>query len=149
MKNMNEFTILEPTSEEELDAYYRIRYEVLRKPWNQPPSKTKDDKEDSSLHFLVRNTNGDYIACGRLQINSATEGQLRSMAVTERYQGQGIGNAIISHIEKIAIERELKRIVLDARENAVKFYERNGYKITKPSYLLFDLIQHYEMEKFL
>jgi predicted GNAT family N-acyltransferase len=146
---MTDLTIIEPATDEELDAYYRIRYEVLRKPWNQPPFKTKDDKEDSSLHFLVKTIDGKYIACGRLQLNSATEGQLRSMAVTENYRGQGIGNFIIAHIEKIAHERKLKRIVLDARENAVRFYERNGYKITKPSYLLFDLIQHYEMEKFL
>lgn len=38
-------------------------------------------------------------------------------------------------------------IVLNARENAIKFYEKNGYHIIEKSYLLFGKIQHYKMIK--
>jgi hypothetical protein len=38
---------------------------------------------------------------------------------------------------------------LQARENAVAFYERNGFHVVKPSFLLFNEIQHFLMEKML
>jgi hypothetical protein len=37
--------------------------------------------------------------------------------------------------------------VLEARENAVPFYQSLAYEIEKESYLLFGEIQHYRMKK--
>ena len=89
----------------------------------------------------------EAIACGRLQLNSKEEGQIRSMAVRDEMQGKGWGKKIIHYIEDKAHELKLKTITLDARINAVKFYERCGYKVIGDSYLLFGIIQHYRMEK--
>ena len=57
------------------------------------------------------------------------------------------------NIEKIKgflqalIEKGWTEIVLEARENAVPFYEAIGYTIVAESYLLFSEIQHYRMQK--
>jgi predicted GNAT family N-acyltransferase len=139
--------IIEASTEKELKQYYDLRYEILRKPWNQPRQSTKDEWEDQSIHILMVDDNGDEIACGRLQINSKEEGQIRSMAVKSNMQGKGLGKKIIAWIEARAKELQLKRIILDARENAVKFYESCGYKVVGDSYLLFGIIKHYKMEK--
>jgi ribosomal protein S18 acetylase RimI-like enzyme len=37
--------------------------------------------------------------------------------------------------------------VLDAREPAVGFYEKLGYEVTGESYLLFNSIQHFRLQK--
>ena len=144
---MKSFTILEPKSESEYNDYYRIRYDILRKPWNQPENSTKDDTESLSVHILVKDETGKSVASGRLQFNSDSEAQIRSMAVIADFQGNGIGSLIIKHLEKIATERNIKTIILDARENAVAFYIRNNYRVVEPSYTLFGMIKHFKMLK--
>ncbi len=144
---MKTFKIIEPQSESDYNDYYRIRYEILRKPWNQPEKSTKDDTESSSVHLLVKDETGKPVATGRMQFNSEDEAQIRSMAVIDEMQGNGIGSLLIDRLEEIALERKIKRITLDARENAVRFYMRNGYTVIEPSYLLFGIIKHFKMQK--
>ncbi len=139
--------ITEPISEEELEKYYNLRYEILRKPWDQPKASTKDEWENNSIHVLMLNEQDEAIAVGRLQLNSDEEGQIRSMAVRSDLQGKGLGSQIIDYIEQRAREKKLKCILLDARINAVKFYENHGYKVIGDSYLLFGVIPHFQMKK--
>ena len=139
--------IIEPASTDELEKYYNLRYEILRKPWKESKASTKDEWEDKSIHILMLDENDEAVACGRLQINSKEKGQIRSMAVKDATQGRGFGKLIIKYIEDKATQLKLKKLVLDARENAVKFYERCGYKVVGDSYLLFGVIKHYLMEK--
>jgi predicted GNAT family N-acyltransferase len=139
--------IIEPESPEELSKYFNLRFEILRKPWNQPYSSTRDEWEDQSIHVLMLDENNDAVACGRLQINSKSEGQIRSMAVRTDLQGKGLGKKIIQYIEQRALDLKLKNIILDARINAVKFYEGRGYHVIGESYLLFGIIPHFKMEK--
>jgi len=63
------------------------------------------------------------------------------------HEGRGIGRLIVAALETIALENERRIIVLDAREPAVGFYQRLGYEVTEKSYLLFECIQHYRLEK--
>ena len=107
----------------------------------------RDEWEEQSVHVLMLDENEEAIACGRLQINSKTEGQIRSMAVTTELQGKGLGKKIIQYIERRAKELNLNIINLDARINAVKFYESCGYQVVGESYLLFGIIPHFKMEK--
>ena len=99
---MKSKTIIIPTTIIELDAYYKLRYEVLRKPWGQAEDSTKDEWEDISIHVLMLNKNGEAIAAGRLQLNPGSEGQIRSMAVKEEYRGQGLGSEILLFLEEKA-----------------------------------------------
>lgn len=143
------YKIIEPSTDEQWKQYYTIRYEVLRKPWNQPVSSTKDETEDQSNHFLVADENENYVAAGRLQFNSTVEAQIRSMAVTKENQGKKIGSLLLNFLEEKAREKRIEKIILDARENAIEFYKANGYEIYEKSYLLFDTIQHFKMSKLL
>jgi len=142
-----EYKIVEPKTQDELEKYFDLRYEILRKPWNQPRSSTRDEWENQSIHVLMLDEQNEAIACGRLQLNSKEEGQIRSMAVVNAMQRKGLGRKIIDYIEAKANELKLKTITLDARINAVKFYESCGYKVIGESYLLFGVIPHFKMEK--
>jgi len=140
--------IIEPKTYDELKKYYNLRYEVLRKPWFQPKGSERDDKEETSFHrMIIDEQNGNAVAVGRLQLNTIEEAQIRYMAVSDTSQGMGYGSKIVKILENIAREKGSKKIILQSRENAVKFYEKNGYKIIKQSHLLFDEIQHWLMEK--
>ena len=140
--------IIEPNTSTEFKIYYNLRYEVLRKPWFQPKGSERDEEEETSLHrMIIDEPNGKAVAVGRLQFNTIEEAQIRYMAVSDDYQGMGYGSKIVKVLDNIAREKGSRKIILQSRENAVKFYEKNGYKIIEKSYLLFDEIQHWLMEK--
>jgi len=120
--------IIEPNSSAEFEQYYNLRYEVLRKPWLQPKGSEKDDDDKSSIHrMIIDESNGKAVAVGRLQFNTSEEAQIRYMAVSDNYQLKGYGNIIVKTLEDIALNKGIRNIILQARENALKFYWKNGY----------------------
>ena len=140
--------IIDPKTSEEFRKYYNLRYEILRKPWGQPLGSERDEGEDTSIHRMIINENtGEALAVGRIQFNSIDEAQIRYMAVLDIFQGQGLGSWIISALEDVARKNGNKWIILSARENALEFYNKNGYKIVKKTNLLFGEIQHWLMRK--
>lgn len=132
----------------EIESIIQLRYEVLRAPWGQPKETATDDLEKTSINSYIE-INSEVIACGRLQENDGKVGQVRFMAVTRNHRGKGLGEKILKQLEIVAKEKQLVKIELQARENAVKFYEKNGYTIVQSSFLLWGQIQHYLMQKFL
>ena len=140
--------VIEPNTSDEFKIYYNLRYKVLRKPWFQPKGSERDDGDKTSLHrMIIDEPNGKAVAVGRLQFNTIEEAQIRYMAVSDDYQGKGYGRKMVKALDNIAREKGSRKIILQSRGNAVKFYEKNGYKIIEKSYLLFDEIQHWLMEK--
>ena len=139
--------IRQPQTSDELKSYFKLRWQLLRAPWNQPEGSEIDDIEEQCLHLMAVDDSDKVIAVARLQFNSDTEAQIRYMAVTARYQRQGIGRRLINAMEAHASTLACKRIVMHAREPAVGFYQRLGYSIDEKSYLLFDEIQHFRMSK--
>lgn len=131
---------------QELEKIFQLRYEVLRKPWNQPFERAIDEKDTIALNAYIEEDN-ICIACGRLDILNTSSAQIRYMAVHPNYRSKKLGQEIIQYLEQVAKEKSIRKIILHARENAVHFYLKNGYKIIQSSYKLFDTIQHYLMEK--
>ncbi len=135
-----------PISSEDFKAYYKLRFDVLRKPWNQPLGSEIDKDEDTSHHAFIKHNN-EVLAVCRMQLNSPEIAQLRFMAVDPKMQGKGLGKIIIQFLEEKSNQIGAEKMILHARENAVRFYKSCGYSIIEKSYLLFDEIQHYLMEK--
>lgn len=135
------------STNQQLNSILKLRYEVLRKPWSQTIDSATDQLEHKSINAFIQNNKGVYIACGRLQENENKIGQIRFMAVDQYYQGKGLGKLIITSLEEKAKELKLNKIQLQARENAVSFYKNNGYVMIEKTFLLWDQIQHFLMEK--
>ena len=135
------------TTNQQLHSILKLRYEILRKPWSQTIDSATDQLEHKSINAFIQNNKGIVIACGRLQENENKIGQIRFMAVDENYQGKGLGKLIITCLEGKAKELKLNKIQLQARENAVSFYKNNGYVMIEKTFLLWDQIQHFLMEK--
>lgn len=138
--------IIEADRPDELDAVYRLRYEVLRKAWGQPPGTERDETEGESLSFLAL-VAGIPAGTARLHFNSPQQAQVRYMAVMDQYQGQGIGRALLEKCEEVAKQQGATEMMLNARQNAIPFYETCGYKIVADSYLLWGQIPHKQMVK--
>jgi len=136
----------EPKTKEEFGKYYDLRWRILRKPWNQPRGSEKDELEGQGIHVMV--TQGSkVIGAGRGHLNTADEAQIRYMAVDDGFQGRGIGSMILKRLEEKLKQRGANHIVLNARESAVDFYKRHGYKAAGRAHTLFGSIPHLKMRK--
>jgi len=138
--------IKSPQSDSDWKAYYALRFNVLREPWNQPVGSEVLADEDQAIHAIAVEQ-GEVLGVARMHESAENQGQVRCVATATAAQGKGIGKAIMAYLEKKAIEKGWTEIVLEARENAVPFYQAIGYTIVAESYLLFGEIQHYRMKK--
>lgn len=129
-------------------AYRDLRWRVLRAPWGRPRGSELDDREDGAVHLVaVEMATGRVVGAGRTHFNTPTEAQVRGMAVEEDWRGRGVGGAILRELEARAAAAGARRIVLSARDAAVRFYERHGYLVERPGEALFGHIPHFWMGK--
>jgi ribosomal protein S18 acetylase RimI-like enzyme len=87
------------------------------------------------------------VAVGRLHFNTIREAQIRYMAVDTAHQRQGIGLQLLQALENRAAELGATRIVVNARESALRFYRKQGYEAEGPGHVLFNSIAHMKMRK--
>ena len=142
--------LITPKTNAEFTQYYHLRWRILRKPWGQAEGSERDDMDDKGeefCHHLAAVKKQKIIGVARLEFPTKETAQLRYMAIDNLYQKQGIGRRIVQHMEQYAVQKKSQVLFLNARENALGFYEKLGYEITGKSYLLFDSIQHYKMSK--
>lgn len=130
-------------------AYYQLRYQVLRQPWQQPPGSERapDDEAPTTTHALWRAPDGTVAGVARLSPSGPSQAQVRYMAVAPAWQGRQVGRQLLEHLEAAARRQGFTELVLHAREAAVGFYERLGYAVVAPSHTLFGTIPHFLMRK--
>ncbi|AMX07560.1 hypothetical protein A0R60_3309 [Enterobacter asburiae] len=125
-----------PQTEEELDAYYQFRWEMLRKPLHQPKGSERDAWDAMAHHQMVMDEEGNLVAVGRLYINADNEASIRFMAVHPSVQDKGLGTLMAMTLESVARQEGVKRVTCSAREDAVEFFAKLGFvnqgEITTP-----------------
>ncbi len=95
----------------------------LYKAWAENAIKGQADKV-----FLVENKG--FIACKV----SGSVGEIPLIGVAEPYQGQGIGAVLVRAAAKWFLKMNIKSMAVRTQAGntkAVKFYERNGFKIKR------------------
>lgn len=142
-------TIQQPRTAAEFAAYYALRYQVLRQPWQQPPGseRTDDDAAPTTHHAMLLTDDGTVAGVARLHPSGPNEVQVRAVAVHPAWQGRGVGQQLMAYLEEYATAHGFTSCILHARESAVPFYQKIGYEIVAPSHTLFGVIPHFLMRK--
>jgi len=123
----------------------KLRYEIMRKPLGLSFTDEELNKEKEDI-LIGAFEEDEIIGCCLLTKVDANCTRLRQMAVQKNRQGMGIGESMMQFAENIARDRGFKKIVMHARETAIGFYERYGYK-TKGDEFIEVNIPHRVMEK--
>lgn len=136
-----------PATAADWESYYNLRWRVLRAHWGQERGSERDPQDSDAFHQMICHPDGKALAAGRLHLNSASEAQVRYMAVDEQFQGKKLGSAILQALETEAFRLQATKIVLNSRDAAVPFYEKHGYRRVAEAPSLFGTIRHLRMEK--
>ena len=125
----------------------KLRDEVLRKPLGLAFSREELEKEKDDI--LVGAFEDDKIlACCLLTQTDPETVRLRQMAVKNNQQGKGIGHSMILFAETLARDKGYKKLMMHARDSAIGFYEKQGYKTMGEQFIEVS-IPHHVMEKLL
>lgn len=135
-----------PETPAEWDAYYDLRYRVMREPLGKERGSERNEGDETAIHFALFE-DAVIRAIARLDRVDEQTCQVRFVAVEANQQGKGLGKLIMDAVEARGIAEGYTKLVLHARDYALPFYEKLGYTLIGPSYKLFDVLQHYEMIK--
>lgn len=136
-----------PRDEKEWEDYYDLRYRILRQPLGKERGSERNEGDVSGVHFALYD-NGVLKGIARLdKTDEPGVAQVRFVAVESDQQGKGYGAEIMEAVEESSQQRGDHKMILHARDYAVDFYLKLGYSIVEKSYKLFDVLQHYLMER--
>ena len=125
----NNFTIKEITA----TTAYDVRHPVLREGKPLDSCHFDGDQLPTTFH-LGYYTNEQLVGVVTLlekehaELTVEKAFQLRGMAVLTNFQKRGIGDALVKRAEEMILARGGTFIWMNAREIAVPFYEKLGYK---------------------
>lgn len=143
---MRHWQLRSPDTEQEWQDYYKLRWQILREPWQQPVGSERDALEDTAYHLMLVDEHNTIAAVGRLHKLDAATAQVRYMAVATAHQGKGAGSRILSGLEAQAAAWGCTHVQLNARDTALAFYQRSGYHSMSEAPEQFG-IRHYVMRK--
>ena len=95
---------------------------------------------------MAINKKNEIIGVGRLHFVSSNKSQIRYMAVDNKIRKVGVGSEIVKKLEAYSINNNRNIVILNAREDAVNFYSKLGYKNLGKIDVGID-IKHYHMKK--
>ncbi|MGH9523873.1 MAG: GNAT family N-acetyltransferase, partial [Terriglobales bacterium] len=104
--------VREPRSAAEMDAYYDLRWRVLREPWQKTRGEERDEHEPEAIH-LGAWCRDRLVGVGRAHFVDSGTAQVRYMAVEEDWRGTGIGSEILRELEQRVCSSGAHRIVLN------------------------------------
>lgn len=122
------------------DDIHDLRVRVLRKGTPATHANYPEDQYDDVVHLAIR-INEEVVAtstwfskeCPELPGQSAV--QLKGMAVDDSLQTTGYGRALIEAGMLLALERQATLVWARARDSAVGFYEKCGFRVVGDGFI--------------
>lgn len=123
------------------EATYELRSRVLRP--GQPLEANFYPADHAGAHFgLFKGGKVLSVVTAHPEDNSRFPGgghwRIRGMATDEGFQGRGLGLRVLLHLLAWGRERRIPLFWCNAREGAISFYERQGFRVESE---LFELPQ--------
>lgn len=121
-----------------------IRHQVFVVEQKVPPELELDEHDDTAIHALVHDADGQAVGTGRL----LPDGHIGRVAVLQAWRGRGVGAAVMRALIQQAQHLGYPAIELSAQCHAQSFYENLGFQAFGPMYQEAG-IQHIAMKRVL
>lgn len=123
----------------------QLRYSILRQPLGLGFSTEELEMEKDDI-LIAAFDDDEMLGCCMLVPMGNNTLRLRQMAVNDNLQGKGIGASIMAFAENIARDKGYHKLIMHARDSAIGFYEKFGYKVIGDSFIEVK-VPHHVMEK--
>lgn len=133
-------------------ATFEVRHPVLRNGKPIESCRFEGDDLPSTQHFGLYEKNHLVGVISVFEKKNAlfsdeNQAQIRGMAVLETNQKKGFGRLLVEYCENILQMEHKSLIWFNARENAVGFYKKLGYKTIGNIFEIEGVGPHYVMYK--
>ena len=131
----------------EYEQMVKLRYDIMRKPLGLEfnPEELAREKDDILIGAFE---DDEIIGCCILSRIDSQCTRLRQMAVQKNRQGMGFGESMMQFAENLSRDRGYKILMMHARDTAIGFYEKYGYRVKGEEFIEVNL-KHRIMEKVL
>ena len=129
----------------EYEQMISLRITQLLEPIGVPASYIERETEKTDL-LIGAFENHVMIGCCVLTPREEGVIQLRQMAVRLDHRGKKIGTAIIEFAEKVAKENNFSLLTMHARDPAIDFYRKCGYRVEGGQFFEVGM-GHHKMQK--
>lgn len=124
---MEEFVVLRAVEEWQRAGAYSVRIEGMNRQHHISLCEEFDDHDGEGTKYIVLLDDGYPVAtCRFYEVNSSAV-LLGRVVVLPEYRGQGLGRKVVEEAEKWVEELNYVTATIDARLEAVGFYEKLGY----------------------
>ncbi|MFT3908844.1 MAG: GNAT family N-acetyltransferase [Ferruginibacter sp.] len=123
----------------------QLRYNILRQPLGLVFSNEELEKEKNDI-LIAAFDDDEMLGCCMLVPIDGNTLRVRQMAVLNNLQGKGIGASIMSFAENLARDKGYNKLIMHARDTAIGFYEKFGYKVIGDEFIEVK-VPHHVMEK--
>ncbi|MGG3805966.1 GNAT family N-acetyltransferase [Metabacillus fastidiosus] len=114
------------TTDKQLEDAFNIRKIVFVEEQKVPVEEEIDQFENEANH-LVLYDGEKPVGAARFRIVDEY-GKLERICILKDYRNKGAGSLIMEYLEKLASQKGLDKLKLNAQTKAIPFYERFGYK---------------------
>jgi predicted GNAT family N-acyltransferase len=121
------YTVRFASTRAERDAAYALRRAVFEIEQNVPRPLDRDSNDENADHVVVLAEDGACVGTGRAVRLDSRTCQIGRMAVLAAWRRRGVGEAVLTALERIAALRGLAEIVVHAQLPAESFYLKRGY----------------------
>ena len=107
---------------------------IIPKEHFRKPVITREEFEECSkkMTFYMHRHKNMVVAVAALSVEDEDTGRIRWVYVLPKFQKQGVGTALVLHLEQVARERGLRKTRLITDNNAewaIRFYNKLGYTL--------------------
>jgi predicted GNAT family N-acyltransferase len=129
----------------EYQQMVQLRKQILRQPLGLSFTDEELAREKNDI-LIAAFDDDEILGCCMLCPQDTNTLRLRQMAVLDNLQRKGIGASIMSFAENLARDKGYRNMVMHARNSAIGFYEKFGYKVKGSEFTEVNL-PHHVMEK--
>jgi len=131
-----------------LAEIFQVRWHVLRPGAPEQAARFPGDDAPETLH--VGAFVGDRNICCATGTRADWQGkpawQLRGMGVVADYQKRGVGQLVLAKLEELVRQTsDIRQLWCNAREEALGFYEKQGWRVASERFMVEDVGPHFKM----
>lgn len=134
-----------------LPEIFQLRWDVLRPGRPIEAAQFPGDEAPETIHVGAFTSDGRNVGCAtatRTTWQDRPAWQLRGMGVAPDWQRKGVGQLVLAEIERLVRQAsDVRQMWCNGREEAVAFYEKQGWAVASEQFHIEDVGPHYKMTK--